>query len=175
MNLILEVYKDFNLTDYSFRLSYRDPEDTEKYYDDDEMWEKAQGMLKEAMDEMGRDYYEAEGEAAFYGPKLDVQVRTALGKDETLSTVQLDFLLPERFDLTYVGEDGKQHRPVVIHRGVVSTMERFVAFLIEEYKGAFPTWLAPVQVQVIPVSPDVHFDYAKKVQEQLKAEDSVLN
>ena len=114
-------------------------------------------------------YYEAEGEAAFYGPKLDVQVKTALGKDETLSTVQLDFLLPERFDLTYVGEDGKQHRPVVIHRGVVSTMERFVAFLIEEYKGAFPTWLAPVQVQVIPVSPDVHFDYAKKIHEQLKA------
>ena len=133
------------------------------------MWEKAQGMLKEAMDEMGLDYYEAEGEAAFYGPKLDVQVKTALGKDETLSTVQLDFLLPERFDLTYVGEDGKQHRPVVIHRGVVSTMERFVAFLIEEYKGAFPTWLAPVQVQVIPVSPDVHFDYAKKVHDQLKS------
>ena len=100
---------------------------------------------------------------------LDVQVKTALGKDETLSTVQLDFLLPERFDLTYVGEDGKQHRPVVIHRGVVSTMERFVAFLIEEYKGAFPTWLAPVQAQVIPVSPDVHFDYAKEVQEKLKA------
>ncbi len=132
------------------------------------MWEKAQGMLKEAMDEMGLEYYEAEGEAAFYGPKLDVQVRTALGKDETLSTVQLDFLLPERFELTYVGEDGKQHRPVVIHRGVVSTMERFVAFLIEEYKGAFPTWLAPVQVQVIPVSPQVHLDYAKKVQEELQ-------
>ena len=169
VELILEVYKDFDFTDYSFRLSYRDPENTEKYFDDDEMWEKAQGMLKEAMDEMGVPYYEAEGEAAFYGPKLDVQVKTALGKDETLSTVQLDFLLPERFDLTYVGEDGKQHRPVVIHRGVVSTMERFVAFLIEEYKGAFPTWLAPVQVQVIPVSPDVHFDYAKKIQEQLKA------
>lgn len=132
------------------------------------MWEKAQGMLKEAMDEMGLDYYEAEGEAAFYGPKLDVQVRTALGKDETLSTVQLDFLLPERFELSYVGEDGKQHRPVVIHRGVVSTMERFVAFLIEEYKGAFPTWLAPVQVQVIPVSPQVHLDYAKKVQDELR-------
>ena len=169
VELILEVYKDFNFTDYSFRLSYRDPENTEKYYDDDEMWEKAQGMLKEAIDEMGVPYYEAEGEAAFYGPKLDVQVKTALGKDETLSTVQLDFLLPERFDLTYVGEDGKQHRPVVIHRGVVSTMERFVAFLIEEYKGAFPTWLAPVQVQVIPVSPDVHFDYAKKIHDQLKA------
>ena len=170
VELILEVYKDFNFTDYSFRLSYRDPENTEKYYDDDEMWEKAQGMLKEVMDEMGLDYYEAEGEAAFYGPKLDVQVKTALGKEETLSTVQLDFLLPERFELTYVGEDGKPHRPVVIHRGVVSTMERFVAFLIEEYKGAFPTWLAPVQVQVIPVSPDVHFDYAKKVQEKLKAD-----
>lgn len=168
VNLTLEVYKDFGLENYSFRLSYRDPADTKKYYADDEMWEKAQGMLKEAMDEMGLDYYEAEGEAAFYGPKLDVQVRTALGKDETLSTVQLDFLLPERFELTYVGEDGKQHRPVVIHRGVVSTMERFVAFLIEEYKGAFPTWLAPVQTQVIPVSPQVHLDYAKKVQDELR-------
>ncbi|PEZ56278.1 threonine--tRNA ligase [Bacillus cereus] len=168
VNLTLEVYKDFGLENYSFRLSYRDPADTKKYYADDEMWEKAQGMLKEAMDEMGLDYYEAEGEAAFYGPKLDVQVRTALGKDETLSTVQLDFLLPERFELSYVGEDGKQHRPVVIHRGVVSTMERFVAFLIEEYKGAFPTWLAPVQVQVIPVSPQVHLDYAKKVQDELR-------
>ncbi|KLA24511.1 threonine--tRNA ligase [Bacillus cereus] len=168
VNLTLEVYKDFGLENYSFRLSYRDPADTKKYYTDDEMWEKAQGMLKEAMDEMGLDYYEAEGEAAFYGPKLDVQVRTALGKDETLSTVQLDFLLPERFELSYVGEDGKQHRPVVIHRGVVSTMERFVAFLIEEYKGAFPTWLAPVQAQVIPVSPQVHLDYAKKVQDELR-------
>ncbi|MGY3717199.1 threonine--tRNA ligase [Sutcliffiella cohnii] len=170
VHLIQEVYKDFGINDYSFRLSYRDPEDTEKYYDDDAMWEKAQSMLKEAMDEMELDYFEADGEAAFYGPKLDVQVRTALGKDETLSTVQLDFLLPEKFDLTYVGEDGKQHRPVVIHRGVVSTMERFVAFLIEEYKGAFPTWLAPVQVQVIPVSPEAHFDYAKEVQDRLKAE-----
>lgn len=170
VNLVLAVYKDFNINDYSFRLSYRDPQDTEKYFDDDAMWEKAQGMLKEAMDELGLDYFEAEGEAAFYGPKLDVQVRTALGKDETLSTVQLDFLLPERFDLSYVGEDGKPHRPVVIHRGVVSTMERFVAFLIEEYKGAFPTWLAPVQVQVIPVSPEVHLDYAKEVQEKLQAE-----
>lgn len=168
VNLTLEVYKDFGLEDYSFRLSYRDPADTKKYYDDDNMWEKAQSMLKEAMDELGLDYYEAEGEAAFYGPKLDVQVRTALGKDETLSTVQLDFLLPERFELTYIGEDGKHHRPVVIHRGVVSTMERFVSFLIEEYKGAFPTWLAPVQVQVIPVSPNVHLDYAKKVQEELQ-------
>ncbi|WP_419881887.1 threonine--tRNA ligase [Peribacillus sp. B-H-3] len=170
VNLVLEVYKDFDINDYSFRLSYRDPEDTEKYFNDDAMWEKAQSMLKEAMDELGLEYFEAEGEAAFYGPKLDVQVRTALGKDETLSTVQLDFLLPERFDLSYVGEDGKPHRPVVIHRGVVSTMERFVAFLIEEYKGAFPTWLAPVQVQVIPVSPEIHLSYAKEVQEKLQAQ-----
>ncbi|MGG5179132.1 threonine--tRNA ligase [Bacillus sp. MM09(2025)] len=170
VRLIEEVYQDFGLNDYTFRLSYRDPEDTEKYFDDDAMWNKAQSMLKDAMDELGHDYYEAEGEAAFYGPKLDVQVKTALGKEETLSTVQLDFLLPERFDLTYIGEDGKHHRPVVIHRGVVSTMERFVAFLIEEYKGALPTWLAPVQFQVIPVSPSVHLDYAKKVQQRLQLE-----
>ncbi|MGE7600927.1 threonine--tRNA ligase [Peribacillus sp. NPDC097675] len=169
VNLILEVYKDFDIKDYSFRLSYRDPNNTEKYFDDDAMWEKAQSMLKGAMDELGLDYFEAEDEAAFYGPKLDVQVRTALGKDETLSTVQLDFLLPERFDLNYVGEDGKHHRPVVIHRGVVSTMERFVAYLIEEYKGAFPTWLAPIQAQVIPVSPEVHLEYAKEIQDKLKA------
>jgi threonyl-tRNA synthetase len=170
VRLVQEVYKDFDLNDYSFRLSYRDPEDTEKYFDDDEMWNRAQSMIKEAMDELDLEYFEAEGEAAFYGPKLDVQVKTALGKEETLSTVQLDFLLPERFDLSYVGEDGKQHRPVVIHRGVVSTMERFVAFLIEEYKGAFPTWLAPTQVQLIPVSPEIHFDYAKEVKEKLQAE-----
>ncbi|MCP3741302.1 threonine--tRNA ligase [Rossellomorea sp. BNER] len=169
VRLVQDVYKDFDLKDYSFRLSYRDPEDKEKYFDDDEMWNKAQAMLKEAMDELEVTYFEADGEAAFYGPKLDVQVKTAIGKEETLSTVQLDFLLPERFDLSYVGEDGKPHRPVVIHRGVVSTMERFVAFLIEEYKGAFPTWLAPVQVQVIPVSPEVHFNYAKEVQEKLQA------
>ncbi|HWL13152.1 MAG TPA: threonine--tRNA ligase [Ureibacillus sp.] len=169
VQLVMEVYKDFDLNDYKFRLSYRDPQDTEKYFDDDAMWEKAQSMLKEAMDELELDYFEAEGEAAFYGPKLDVQVKTAIGKEETLSTVQLDFLLPERFDLSYVGEDGKPHRPVVIHRGVVSTMERFIAFLIEEYKGAFPTWLAPVQVEIIPVSNEVHFDYAKQVEEKLLA------
>lgn len=169
VELILDVYKDFDLNDYKFRLSYRDPQDKEKYFDDDAMWEKAQSMLKEAMDDLGLDYFEAEGEAAFYGPKLDVQVKTAIGKEETLSTVQLDFLLPERFDLTYIGEDGKHHRPVVIHRGVVSTMERFVAFLIEEYKGAFPTWLAPVQVEVIPVSNEVHYDYARNVVEKLQA------
>lgn len=169
VELIISVYKDFNLEDYSFRLSYRDPQNKEKYFDNDEMWEKAQNMLKDAMDELGLDYFEAEDEAAFYGPKLDVQVKTAIGKEETLSTVQLDFLLPERFDLNYIGEDGKHHRPVVIHRGVVSTMERFVAFLIEEYKGAFPTWLAPVQVEIIPVSNEVHFEFAKQIEEQLVA------
>ncbi|EOD9342186.1 threonine--tRNA ligase [Listeria monocytogenes] len=168
VELILEVYKDFDIKDYSFRLSYRDPKNTEKYFDDDAMWEKAQAMLKSAMDEMEMDYFEAEGEAAFYGPKLDVQVKTAIGKEETLSTVQLDFLLPERFDLTYIGEDGEKHRPVVIHRGVVSTMERFVAYLIEEYKGAFPTWLAPVQMELIPVNADAHLDYAKGVQDKLQ-------
>ncbi|WP_078595083.1 threonine--tRNA ligase [Evansella clarkii] len=167
VDLVQNVYKDFGIEDYYFRLSYRDPADKEKYVDNDEMWEKAQAMLKEAMDDMEVEYVEAEGEAAFYGPKLDVQVKTALGKDETLSTVQLDFHLPNRFELTYVGEDGKEHRPVVIHRGVVSTMERFVAFLLEEYKGAFPTWLAPVQVQAIPVS-DVHMDYVRKVEDELK-------
>src|SRR5699024_10816086 len=144
-----------------------DPNNTEKYFDDDEMWEKAQEVLKETMDEMGLEYFEAEGEAAFYGPKLDVQVKTAMGLEETLSTIQLDFLLPERFDLTYLGEDGENnHRPVVIHRGVISTMERFVAYLIEEYKGAFPTWLAPVQATIIPVNLDLHADKAY----ELKAE-----
>lgn len=167
VELVQAVYEDFQIDDYYFRLSYRDPEDKEKYVDNDEMWIKAQAMLKEAVDEMGVEYIEADGEAAFYGPKLDVQVKTALGKDETLSTVQLDFHLPERFDLTYTGEDGKDHRPVVIHRGVVSTMERFVAFLIEEYKGAFPTWLAPVQAEIIPVS-DVHLDYVRKVEDELR-------
>ncbi|MGH2318332.1 threonine--tRNA ligase [Planococcus sp. SE5232] len=168
VNLVVDVYKDFDIKDYSFRLSYRDPADKEKYFDDDAMWNRAQAMLKEAMDELEIDYTEVEGEAAFYGPKVDVQVKTALGKEETLSTVQLDFLLPERFDLSYIGEDGKQHRPVVIHRGVVSTMERFVAFLIEEYKGAFPTWLAPVQVEMIPVSLDAHSAYTKELQEKLQ-------
>lgn len=170
VQLVIDVYKDFKFKDYKFRLSYRDPEDTEKYFQDDEMWEKAQSMLKEAVDEMGLDYEEAPGEAAFYGPKLDVQVKTALGKEETLSTVQLDFLLPERFDLEYIGNDGEKHRPVVIHRGVISTMERFVAFLTEEYKGAYPTWLAPNQLEIIPVSNEVHYDYARKLYDELKSQ-----
>lgn len=164
MALLLRVYDDFDITDYTFRVSYRDPLNSEKYFPDDQMWEKAEKMLKEAMDEIGAPYYEAIGEAAFYGPKLDVQVKTALGHEETLSTIQLDFLLPERFDLTYVGEDGKNiYRPVVIHRGIVSTMERFVAYLTEEYKGAFPFWLAPVQVKVLPVNNEIHGEYAKAI------------
>lgn len=170
VNLIIDVYKDFNFENYSFRLSYRDPEDKEKYFDDDEMWNRAESMLKEAVDELGLDYEEAIGEAAFYGPKLDVQVQTAMGKEETLSTAQLDFLLPQKFDLTYIGNDGEQHRPVVIHRGVVSTMERFVAFLTEETKGAFPTWLAPKQVEIIPVNVDLHYDYARLIQDELKSQ-----
>jgi len=170
VNMIQEVYEDFGFKDYTFRLSYRDPEDKEKYMDDDEMWNKAESMLKEAVDEMGLPYVEAIGEAAFYGPKLDVQVKTAMGKEETLSTAQLDFLLPECFELTYIGSDGEQHRPVVIHRGVVSTMERFVAFLTEETKGAFPTWLAPKQVEIIPVNVDLHYDYARQLQDELKSQ-----
>ncbi|HBL3028784.1 TPA: threonine--tRNA ligase [Enterococcus faecium] len=169
LELMVAVYADFNITDYRFRLSYRDPNNTDKYFDDDAMWEKAQAMLKAAMDELELDYFEAEGEAAFYGPKLDVQVKTALGTEETLSTIQLDFLLPERFDLTYVGEDGENtHRPVVIHRGIVSTMERFVTYLTEVYKGAFPTWLAPIQATIIPVSVDAHGDYAYEIKERLQ-------
>ncbi|MBO1306050.1 threonine--tRNA ligase [Enterococcus sp. 669A] len=169
LDLMINVYADFNVTDYRFRLSYRDPNNTDKYFDDDAMWENAQKMLKGAMDELGLEYFEAEGEAAFYGPKLDVQVKTALGNEETLSTIQLDFLLPERFDLTYVGADGENtHRPVVIHRGIVSTMERFVAYLTEVYKGAFPTWLAPIQATIIPVSVDIHSDYAHEVKRRLQ-------
>lgn len=170
VDLLLNVYKDFNINDYKFRLSYRDPENKEKYFDDDQMWEHAQQELKEVMDELGMPYFEAIGEAAFYGPKLDVQVKTALGNDETLSTIQIDFLLPRRFELTYVGEDGKNDQvPVVIHRGIVSTMERFVAFLIEEYKGAFPLWLSPVQAKILPVNLNFHQDYALEVQKQLQA------
>ena len=169
MDLLIEVYKDFEIEDYHFRLSYRDPEDKEKYFDDNDMWVSAETMLKEAMDEAGHEYVEAVGEAAFYGPKLDVQVKTALGNEETLSTIQLDFLLPEKFDLTYVGEDGEDsHRPVVIHRGIVSTMERFVAYLLERHKGAFPTWLAPVQAVVIPVNEEAHGDHVVDLVREMK-------
>ncbi|MBS7576149.1 MULTISPECIES: threonine--tRNA ligase [unclassified Enterococcus] len=168
LKLIIEVYKDFNITDYRFRLSYRDKENTEKYFEDDEMWELAQKQLKNAVEDLGIDYFEAEGEAAFYGPKLDIQTKTALGGEETMSTIQIDFLLPKQFELEYIGPDGEMHRPVMLHRGVVGTMERFTAYLIEMYKGAFPTWLAPTQVSVIPVSLDAHFDYAKSISDTLR-------
>ncbi|QLL68611.1 threonine--tRNA ligase [Lactobacillus johnsonii] len=167
LKLIMDVYKDFDITDYYFRLSYRDPKNTDKYYANDEMWERSQSMLKAAMDDLGLDYVEAEGEAAFYGPKLDIQTKTALGNDETMSTIQLDFMLPERFGLTYVGQDGEEHRPVMIHRGIVGTMERFIAYLTEIYKGAFPTWLAPVQAEIIPVNEEAHGEYADKVRAEL--------
>ena len=167
LKLIMDVYKDFDITDYYFRLSYRDPKNTDKYYANDEMWERSQSMLKAAMDDLGLDYVEAEGEAAFYGPKLDIQTKTALGNDETMSTIQLDFMLPERFGLTYVGQDGEEHRPVMIHRGIVGTMERFIAYLTEIYKGAFPTWLAPVQAEIIPVNEEAHGAYADKVRAEL--------
>ena len=167
VDLILSVYEDFGFKDYTFRLSLRDKNDKEKYFDDDEMWEKAEAELREILVESGLDFYEAEGEAAFYGPKLDVQIKTALGHDITVSTCQLDFLLPERFELEFVGEDGKKHRPVVIHRAILGTFDRFMAFLIEETKGAFPTWLAPVQVKILPIA-DVHVEYAKKVMEKLQ-------
>ncbi|MGM9905511.1 threonine--tRNA ligase [Lactobacillus sp.] len=169
LQIIMDVYHDFDINDYYFRLSYRDPKNTDKYFANDEMWERSQSMLKAAMDDMGLDYVEAEGEAAFYGPKLDIQTKTALGNDETMSTIQLDFMLPERFELSYVGADGEEHRPVMIHRGIVGTMERFIAYLTEIYKGAFPTWLAPVQAEIIPVNLDAHSDYAKKVRDELVA------
>lgn len=167
VNLIRKVYEDFGIKDYRFRLSYRDPKDTEKYFQNDEMWEMSQRMLREVVEELELPFFEAEGEAAFYGPKLDVQIKTALGKEETLSTAQLDFLLPERFELEYIGEDGKKHRPVVIHRGIISTMERMTAFLLENFAGALPLWLSPVQAKVIPVS-TAYEGYARKVAEQLQ-------
>ncbi|AIQ63227.1 threonyl-tRNA synthase [Paenibacillus stellifer] len=166
LELIDRVYRDFGIHEYRFRLSYRDPQDTEKYFQNDEMWETAQRMLREVVEEAGLPFYEAEGEAAFYGPKLDVQIKTALGKEETLSTVQIDFLLPERFELEYVGDDGQKHRPVVLHRGILGTMERFVAFLLENFAGSLPLWLSPQQVKVIPVS-SAFDDYAKDVVDKL--------
>ncbi len=168
LDLIKQVYSDFGIHDYRFRLSYRDPQDTEKYFQNDEMWETAQRMLREVAEEAGLPFFEADGEAAFYGPKLDVQIRTALGKEETLSTVQIDFLLPERFELEYVGDDGQKHRPVVLHRGILGTMERFVAFLLENFAGSLPLWLSPQQVKIIPVS-SAFDDYAKEVEAKLLA------
>ena len=166
VQLILSVYKDFGFKDYEFRLSLRDKNDKEKYFDDDEMWENAEGQLREILTELKVPFYEAEGEAAFYGPKLDVQLKSAVGHDVTVSTCQLDFLLPEKFKLEYIGEDGEKHRPVVIHRAILGTLDRFMCFLIEETKGAFPLWLAPTQVKILPIT-DAQHDYAKLIEEKL--------
>ena len=167
-HLILDVYKDFGFKDYSFRLSLRDKNNKEKYFGNDDLWEKSENELREVLKEMNVEFYEAEGEAAFYGPKLDVQVKSALGHDVTLSTIQLDYQLPERFELTYVDENGDKVRPVVIHRAILGSLDRFVAFLLEETKGNLPLWLAPTQVQVIPVKLEYHDEYAKEVVAKLR-------
>ena len=169
VSLILDVYKDFGIKDYRFRLSLRDKEDKEKYFDDDEMWNMAENKLREVLNEYGCEYEEAEGEAAFYGPKLDVEVKPAVGPEVTLSTCQLDFLLPRRFDLSYIDSDGKKCTPVVIHRAILGTFDRFTAFIIEETKGCFPTWLSPVQVSILPVNNTYHLEYSEKIYEELKS------
>jgi len=168
VHLILDVYKDFGIKNYKFRLSLRDKDDKEKYFDDDEMWENAENKLREVLNDLGVEYFEAIGEAAFYGPKLDVEVKPAVGPDVTLSTCQLDFLLPRRFDLNYIDSNGEKQIPVVLHRAIFGTFDRFTAFLIEETKGVFPLWLSPVQVNIIPVNLDYHLDYAKEIQALLQ-------
>ena len=170
VSLILDTYKDFGIKDYKFRLSLRDPEDKEKYFDDDKMWNEAEDKLREVLNELGVEYFEAVGEAAFYGPKLDVEVKPAVGPEVTLSTCQLDFLLPRRFDLTYIDSNGEKQVPVVLHRAIFGTFDRFTAFIIEETKGAFPAWLAPTQVVIMPVSSEYQGDYAEEVYEMLKKE-----
>ena len=167
IKLILDVYNDFGFKDYSFRLSLRDPKNVEKYFGNDELWAKSEAGLREILNELKVNYYEAEGEAAFYGPKIDVQVKSAIGHDVTLSTVQLDYQLPERFELDYVAEDGSKKRPVVIHRAILGSLDRFIAFLLEETKGVLPLWLAPVQVSILPVNNQYHLEYANKVKAEL--------
>ena len=168
VNLILDVYKDFGLKNYKFRLSLRDPEDKHKYFDDDEMWNNAEDRLREVLNELEVDYTEAIGEAAFYGPKLDVEVKPAVGPEITLSTCQLDFLLPRRFELSYIDQNGEKQTPVVLHRAIFGTFDRFTAFLLEETKGILPLWCSPVQVNVIPVNNKYHLDYAASVYDNLK-------
>ena len=170
LKLIKEVYhKDFGFSEDSFkyRLSLRDKNNKEKYIDNDEMWETAEAQLREILKDMNIDFYEAEGEAAFYGPKIDIQIKTALNHDVTIPTCQLDFALPERFDLNYIGEDNSEHRPVVIHRAVLGSSDRFISFLIEETKGNFPVWLSPVQVKVLPIA-DAQNEYAEEVAKKLR-------
>ena len=168
VDLIFDVYKDFNITDYRCVLSLRDPLDKEKYYQDDEMWNKAENELREVLNELDIEYTEEIGEAAFYGPKLDVNVRPAVGNEYTLSTCQLDFCLPMKFDLKYIDKDGTKKTPVVLHRAILGSLDRFMAYILEETKGALPLWLSPVQVNVIPVNNEYHTTYATKVYEMLK-------
>ena len=168
VDLILEVYKELNIKDFRFELSLRDPDDKVKYYQDDEMWDKAESMLRQVLNDIGIDYVEKTGEAAFYGPKLDVQVKPAVGNEYTLSTCQLDFCLPQKFDLTYVDQDGSKKTPVVLHRAVFGSIDRFIAYYLEETKGALPLWLSPVQVKVIPVNSEYQGEYAKEITDLLK-------
>ena len=168
VDLIMDVYKDFNFKEYSFRLSLRDKNDKEKYFGNDELWEKSENELRDVLKSLNVNFYEAEGEAAFYGPKLDVQVKSAIGHDVTLSTIQLDYQLPEKFDLSYIDEDGKKARPVVIHRAIFGSLDRFIAFLLEETKGILPLWLAPVQISILPVNNEYHLDYANEVYDELR-------
>ncbi len=163
MDLILKVYEDFGITNYNCRLSLRDPNNKVKYYDDDEMWDTAEDALRNVLNDMNIDYFEAKDEAAFYGPKLDVIVQPAVGNEVALSTIQLDFLLPRRFNLTYVDENGDKQTPVVIHRAILGSIDRFMAFILEETKGNLPMWLAPQQFSVIPVNPNVHTEYAAEL------------
>ncbi len=167
VNLIFDTYRDFGIKDYRMVLSLRDPADKKKYHDDDEMWNTAENALRQVLDQLGLNYTEEIGEAAFYGPKLDVQVMPAVGAEITLSTCQLDFCLPAKFNLTYVDKDGAEHTPVVIHRAILGSLDRFMAYLIEETMGAFPTWLAPVQVKIIPIA-DRHQPYANEVCKKLE-------
>ena len=167
VDLILDTYKDFGIKDYRFVLSLRDPEDKEKYHQDDEMWEKAENGLREVLNDLGIKYTEEIGEAAFYGPKLDVNVRPAVGNEYTLSTCQLDFCLPAKFDLKYVDKDGVKKTPVVLHRAILGSIDRFMAYILEETKGNLPLWLSPVQVNVIPVNNEYHLDYSKKIYDLL--------
>jgi threonyl-tRNA synthetase len=167
LRLIQRVYRDFGFKEYWYRLSLRNPKDKANFVDNDAMWDRAEAYLRQALTEVGVSFKEAVGEAAYYGPKIDVQLNDVLGHSETLSTVQLDFYLPERFELEYVDRDGQYKRPVMIHRGVISTMERMMAFLIEHYAGNFPLWLAPVQIKVVTVT-DQQLDYARKVSAELK-------
>ena len=172
LNLIFEVYMDdfgFSRDSFKFRLSLRDKGNKEKYIDNDEMWETAESQLRQILKELKIDFYEAKGEAAFYGPKIDIQIKTALGHDVTIPTCQLDFALPERFDLEFIGEDGEKHRPVVIHRAILGTSDRFISFLLEETKGLLPFWLSPVQVKVLPIS-DKHINYSQNIVEKLQNE-----